>query len=177
MDHGQPLSRGMGGARVVRDEGLLVHDAALQTTAAGGGVRGGEGRGDDRMKPFHMYWAYQDRNEPAHHSYVMYACEQMASEGVDDATCSVLPGNGEDYASDRTMDAGPRVGRDVAERVPGRTRAGGPDGGNGSEGTRASGSPASRAPASGAEVPVSLIEAGSPGGVTDVSWKGESMDT
>jgi hypothetical protein len=80
------------------------------------------------MKPFHMYWAYQDRIEPAHHSYVMYACEQMADEGVDDATCSGLFGNGEDYANDRTMDAGPGVGCDVAQGKPGRTRAGSPDG-------------------------------------------------
>ncbi|MAE31419.1 MAG: hypothetical protein CMO43_07500 [Verrucomicrobiales bacterium] len=124
------------------------------------------------MKRLHMHWAYQDRIEPAHHSYVMYACEQMADEGVDDATCSILPGNGEDYGSDRTMDAGTGVGRGVVEGEPGRARAGTPDGGSGADGTRAS-----RTSASGAEVPATLTCEGSPGGVTGVIAKEASMDT
>ena len=124
------------------------------------------------MKPLHMHWAYQDRIEPAHHAYVMYACEQMADEGLDDATSSDLSGNGEDYAGDRTMDAGPGVGRDVVEREPGRARTGTPDGGTGAEGTRAS-----RAPASRAEVPAALRDARSLGSVTDVIEKEAPMDT
>ena len=124
------------------------------------------------MKRFHMRWAYQDRIEPAHHSYVMYACEQMADEGRDDATCSDLFGNGEGYAGDRTMDAGPGVGRDVTEGESGRTRAGTPDGGSGAEGTRTS-----RVSASGAEVPAALSEAGSLCSVTDVIAKEAHMDT
>jgi len=129
-------------------------------------------RGGFRMMKFHMHWAYQDRIEPAHHAYVLYACEQMADEGVDDATCSDLSGNGQDYPDERTVDAGPGVGRDVAEGEPGRTRAGTPDGGSGTDGTRTS-----RAPGSKAEVHHALPQVGSIGGVSDSTAKETPMDT